>query len=394
MTSEAKMHGFNGEAVEPDWPVLTEAEIGQLVRRYPEAGKVKQILTYSPRPFSAASLVATTHRNLFVKRHHASIRDREGLLEEHRLLAYLRLHGGHVVTVLADENGETAIRAGEWTYEVHAQAEGQDLYQLAQSWTPFLSTRHAGAAGRALAELHLAAEGYDAPQRKAQTLVASFSIFAASDPWPTLENYVAARPALAEYLEKRDWRAQTEATLLPYHAALRCNLGSLSPLWTHNDFHASNLLWSSAEANAEVVSVIDFGLSDRTNAAHDLAMAIERNGVEWLTLNGDFDRVVHVKQVDALLAGYEQVRPLTKVEAQAVAAMLPLVHAEYALSETEYCLRVLKSEEKASLGWDGYFLGHAEWFRSDAGKRLSDHVYEWAGRSRRETVETTVEVAQ
>lgn len=379
MTGEPKVHGLSGNWVKPDWPFLTDAEVARLLQRFPASGGAVRVLTRSPRPFSAAGVVETSRGKVFVKRHHESVRDREGLLEEHRFMEYLRSHGAHVPAVLADENGETAIQIGEWTYEVHALAEGFDLYEQALSWTPFLSTQQAREAGRALARLHLAAEGYDAPPRKAQPLVTSFTIFAAEKPWPVLERYVDEREALAEYLAKRDWRAQTEAALLPFHEGLQLWVGSLQPLWTHNDLHASNLLWSSEAEDAKAVSVIDFGLSDRTNAVHDIATAIERNGVQWLALEDDIDSVVHLAQIDALLRGYEEVRPLTDAEARAVPAMLPLVHAEFALSEADYFLRVLKSEESASIAWEGYFLGHAVWFRGDAGKRLLDYLEAWAG---------------
>ena len=72
--------------------------------------------------------------------------------------------------------------------------------------------------------------------------------------------------------------------LAPFHAELLPLLPSLKPLWTHNDLHASNLLWSDASDDAHAVAMIDFGLADRTNAVHDLAHAIERNIVEWLDL--------------------------------------------------------------------------------------------------------------
>jgi Ser/Thr protein kinase RdoA (MazF antagonist) len=378
MTGEPKVHGLSGDWVKPDWPFLTDQEVSRLLRRFPDASGGARVLTRSPRPFSAAGVVATSQRKVFVKRHHESVRDREGLLEEHRFLQHLRCHGGRVPAVLADEDGETVIRAGEWTYEVHALAEGLDLYEQELSWTPFHSAQQAHAAGRAMAQLHLAAAGYDAPPRKAQTLVSSFSIFGANQPWPVLENYVAQRPALAEYLSKGDWRAQTEAALMPFHAGLQRWLASLQPLWTHNDLHASNLLWSSDAEDASAVSVIDFGLADRTNAVHDIATAIERNGVRWLDLEGNIDSVVHLEQVEELLHGYEEVRPLTDAEAHAVPAMLPLVHAEFALSETDYFLRILRSDEKASIAWEGYFLGHADWFRSDAGRRLLDRLESWA----------------
>jgi Ser/Thr protein kinase RdoA (MazF antagonist) len=379
MMGEPKVHGLCGDWAKPDWPSLTDREVADLLRHFPDAaGGAARVLTRSPRPFSAASVVETPQGRVFVKRHHASVRDREGLLEEHRLIEHLRSHGTRVPAVLADEEGETAIRSGAWTYEVHALAQGLDLYEQALSWTPFHSTQQARSAGRALARLHLAAAGYDAPPRTAQALVASFSIFSAPEPWPALERYVAARPILAEYLAKRDWRAQTEATLMPYQAGLRRWVQSLPPLWTHNDLHASNLLWSADAEDAEAVSVIDFGLSDRTNAVHDIATAIERSGVQWLALEDGMDNVVHLAQIEGLLDGYEQLRPLTDTEARAIPAMLPLVHAEFALSEADYFLRVLHSEDRASLAWEGYFLGHAAWFRSLAGRRLLDHLEWWA----------------
>jgi len=383
MTDDPKVHGLSGNWVKPDWPFLTDPEVSRLLARYPDAGGAARVLTRSPRPFSAAGVVETPQGKVFVKRHHESVRDREGLLEEHRLIAHLRSHGACVPAVLADEDGETVIRTGPWTYEVHALAEGLDLYEQELSWMPFHSAQQAHAAGRALAQLHLAAVGYDARPRQAKTVVASFSIFAAGEPWPVLENYVAQRPALATYLAKRDWRAQTDSALMPFHQGLQRWVASLKPLWTHNDLHASNLLWSSDAEDASAVSVIDFGLADRTNAVHDIATAIERNGVQWLALEGDFDNVVHLKHIDELLRGYEEVQPLTDAEAHAVAAMLPLVHAEFALSEADYFLRVLKSEESASIAWDGYFLGHAIWFRGNAGRRLLDHLESWAGSRQR-----------
>lgn len=390
MTTNDKVLGYQGEWMTPEWPALTLEEADRILRLFPQAGEAKGLLFQSPRPFSAASLVATSLGEFFVKRHHHSIRDREGLLEEHRLLTHLRSHGGRVPQVLADRNDETVISQEEWTYEVHTLAPGFDLYCEEQSWTPFRSCHHAHAAGRALAELHFAAEGYQAPARKARALVTSFTIFSEQNPWPAIEHYIGSRPALAQYLETRPWREQVEEVLLPFHAKLRPLLSSLTPLWTHNDLHGSNLLWSSNSPDAEVTCIIDFGLADRTNLAHDIATAIERCGVEWLTPDREFHEVVHLDQINALLAGYESARPLTDLEARAVVALLPLVHAEFALSEADYFLNQLHSPEKADLAWQGYFLEHAAWFNSKAGCRLLDHLEAWANRTRSRNAENPI----
>jgi Ser/Thr protein kinase RdoA (MazF antagonist) len=310
------------------------------------------------------------------------VRDVEGLLEEHRFLAHLLASGAAVPRVLATASGQTAIAVGEWTYEVHETPEGVDLYEDAISWTPFRTAAHAHSAGQALARLNLAAQGFNARFRKPQLLVASFGIFAARDPGVELEHYLAARPALASNAAVRVNCKQALQLLAPYHAQLRPLLPTLAPLWTHNDLHASNLFWSDLGDGAKATAIIDFGLADRTNAVHDLANAIERNIVEWLVLVNDpahpEDVPVHLDHLCALLDGYESVRPLSAEEAAALAPMTALCHAEFALSEADYFLAALHSQEKASMAYDGWLVGHARWFRSAAGRGLLDAIESWA----------------
>ena len=340
-----------------------------------------------------------------MKRHHRSVRDREGLLEEHRLIAFLAAEmrdrsveepdSSYLVQqALADCDGETVVTNGEWTYEVHPLARGVDVYEQALSWTPFLSNGHARAAGRAMARLHRAAAAYDAPARGVRQLVTSFSIFSKADLdtdrsicglVERIEAYLNCRPLLREYAEQRDWRRSFAELFDPLYRKLESWLPYLRPLWTHNDFHASNLAWSGGSEDAEVCGVFDFGLADRTNAVHDLATAIERNIVEWLRIAEPYADVVHLDHLDALLAGYEELCPLSYEEAQALVAMLPLVHCEFALSETDYFLSILHSPEKAYLAYEGYFLAHTEWFRGVQGRRLLGHLERWVEKRPRDS---------
>ncbi len=376
MSGTAKAHGMDGTLVPPDWPPLTLDEVRALLSQFPALGRPERILTESPRPFSAAGVVATKETNVFIKRHHQSVRNREGLLEEHRFLAYLLAHGAPVPRVFASAAGETAIELGDSVYEVHEIPAGVDLYEEAISWTPFRTVAHAHSAGQALARLHLAARDFAAPPRKPRPLVASFTVFAALDPIVAMARYLAARLSLARHAAVRVCAAQAIDLLTPFHAELAPLLPALAPLWTHNDLHASNLFWSDQSPDAHATAIIDFGLADRTNAVHDLAHAIERNIVEWLTLFNDpahpDDVPVHVDHLDALLDGYESIRPLTPAEAAALAPMTALCHAEFALSEADYFLGVLHSEEKAVAAYDGWLVGHAQWFLGDAGCELLD----------------------
>jgi Ser/Thr protein kinase RdoA (MazF antagonist) len=388
MKATAIAHGLDGTLVEPDWPPLTLGEVRALLSMFPGCGEPIEILTVSPRPFSAASIVATKGGRVFIKRHHRLVRDREGLLEEHRFMNDLREHGAPAPRVLTALSGETAIEIGEWTFEVHEVPAGVDLYEEAISWTPFFSTAHARSAGEALARLHIASQGYAAPRRKTQPLVAGFTIFASKDPDEAMRRYLSARPALAQDAAVREGCDEALELLAPFHAELRPLLPALKPLWTHNDMHASNLLWSDTGDAARAVSVIDFGLADRTNAVHDLAHAIERNIVEWLdliedTTHGEGVRV-HIDHLEAMLDGYEQVRPLSKEEAAALAPMTALCHAEFALTEADYFLSVLHSKEKAWVASIDYLAGHARWFRGAGGQKLLDAIRSWVAKRKRQ----------
>lgn len=374
MSAGHKSHGMDGRLVAPDWQPLTFEEVRALLCQFPDLGAAVNILWTSPRPLSAASVVKTEKQKVFIKRHHREVRDREGLLEEHRFLAHLRTHGAPVPHVFASALGETAIEIGEWTYEVHEAPDGTDLYGDAVSWTPFSNTAHAYSAGRALARLHLAAKGFDAPLRKTQPLVASFTIFASEDPRVEAERYLAARPVLAGNAGVVNCTRDALQLLASFHAELKPVLPSLPPLWTHNDLHASNLLWSDSGDNARVTAIIDFGLADRTNAVHDIANAIERNVVEWLALgrnrNHPEEIPVHFDHLHALLDGYETVRPLSDAETAALAPMTALCHAEFALSESDYFLGVLHSQEKARMAYYGWLVKHARWFLGSEGVTL------------------------
>jgi Ser/Thr protein kinase RdoA (MazF antagonist) len=385
LTTAIKAHGLDGSLVEPDWPPLSPDEIASVLSRYLELHGPFEIASVSPRPLSAASVVATQCERVFMKRHARPVRDAEGLREEHRFMAYLRAHGAPVPQVLTCDSGDTAIEAGNWTYEVHAIPCGVDAYEDAISWTPFRTAEHARSAGAMLARLHLAAQGYEAPARRSRQLVAGFTIFAADNPARELDQYVAERPALQQYLAQSGCAQEAMNLLAPFHEQLAPLLPQLEPLWTHNDLHGSNLFWSDGGPAAKATAVIDFGLCDRTNAVDDLAHAIERSVVEWLVLVNDPANPesvpVHMDHLWSMIEGYEELRPLSAAERAALAPMLALCHAEFALSETDYFLSVLRSREKAFMACEGYLLSHAQWWHQ-AGAPVLNALRDWASRSR------------
>jgi Ser/Thr protein kinase RdoA (MazF antagonist) len=350
-----------------DWPPLAVAELDWVADSYHELGEARRIAWHSKRPFAASGIVACAGRDVFVKRHHDSVRGVATLLEEHAFVRHLRARGAAVPEILATACGQTAVARGEWVYEIHALAGGVDLYRDAVSWSPFQSNAHAGAAGQALGQLHRAAQGFAAPARAAALVVADFAIVGSGDPMEALRARLAAAPMLAAALHGCRWERDFAAVLLPWHAHLRPRLADFVPLWTHNDLHASNLLWGEEGGAAIVAAVLDFGLANRTCAAFDLATALERNCVEWLRLEDGTTDIAHAELARALIGGYRQAHTISPRELAAVADLLPLVHVEFALSELAYFHGVLASPAKCELAYHGFLLDHARWFGTRAG---------------------------
>jgi Ser/Thr protein kinase RdoA (MazF antagonist) len=367
--AEHRVHGLAADSAAPDWPALTQMEVERVLDGYPQLAAPHVVLWHSPRPLSAAAVVDSGGRKVFVKRHHRRVRTAATLSEEHRFIAHLRAHAAPVPDIFADAQGQTAIALGDWTYEVHACAAGTDLYRDAISWSPLTDLAHAHTAGRALATLHRAAAGFDAGQRNTHILVARDELVVATDLAATLEAQLAQRPGLADYLQHRDWRGDIARVLAPLQRIAQPRLALQPRLWTHNDWHVSNLCWSGAGADAQVTAMLDFGLASPTFALFDLATAIERNAIAWLALDTG-DAAVHLDTARALLAGYRTQHPLTASDVHLLADLLPVVHIDFALSEVEYFHAVTGSTAHADVAYDTFLLGHAAWFSTPPAQRL------------------------
>lgn len=372
-----RVHGLDASSVPPDWPALKAAEVAILLRRYPDPGALVAMQWHSPRPLSAAALVDTVSGRFFIKRHHRRVRSVASLMEEHRFMAHLRAAGVPVPRVLPDQDDLSAVALGDWIYEVHACADGADIYRDKQSWSPLETHGHARAAGRMLATLHNAAGDYRnfnagddrADQRSTHLLVARSELCASADRVATLRGQLPERPGLADYLDQRDWPRDLRHIQSSADPTLAHRLVGQPALWTHGDWHVSNLCWTDPGADARITAVLDFGLCARTFALFDLATAIERNAIAWLELDRG-DAAVHADMALALIAGYCTERPLTPHDVHLLADVLPVVHVDFALSEVEYFHGVLGSRSMADVAYDTFLLGHAAWFATPQGRGL------------------------
>jgi Ser/Thr protein kinase RdoA (MazF antagonist) len=367
-------HTMQGGNAPADWPRLTAPEVAAVLAHWDLRDDAPRLRWHSPRPLSTAAIVDGAERAWFIKRHPAAVRTAMQLTEEHGFMRHLRAQGAAVCRVLSAPDGQSAWTLGAWTYEVHALARGLDLYRDAASWTPFTHAGHADAAGRALAHLHAAATGYAAPPRSTELLVSNDHIIGLPQPLAGVHGCLGRRPALRAYLAGKDWEPALTQALEPHHAAYFALAPRLARLWTHNDLHASNLLWSDASPSASVTTIFDFGLCDQTTAAFDLATAIERNAIPWLAIQAGRSEPARLDLVTGLLAGYLRERRPDAVERAAVAAVLPIVHIGYALTEIDYFHGITHRDRDADLAYEAFLLGHCAWFLTDEGRALSAHV--------------------
>lgn len=370
-TPQHRVQGLDNDQVQADWPALEDEALAWLGTRHAALAGRCRVLWHSPRPFSAAALVQGPNGRVFVKRHHVDVRTASVLEEEHHFIAHLAAAGVPVVQVLPGLDGHTALTQDEWTYEVHAEGVGTDLYRDTPSWTPLADLGRARTAGAMLARLHQAAVDYTAPQRNTHVLVARDGLIRAPDLLAALRSQLRARPGLAAYLADVPWEADLTRAVLPWHAALDHRYAAEVACWGHGDWHVSNLLWQGDGAGASISTVFDFGLAARTSALFDLATAIERNAVDWLASGGP---VAHADTALALLDGYRRQRPLTAAEVALLGDLLPVVHVDFALSEVEYFDAITGSRANADVAYHTFLIGHADWFASAAGRPLLDAV--------------------
>ncbi len=365
----------SSHVVEKVWPDLTQEEVDSLLDLYTELNGPYKILHYSSRPLSAASLVETNDRVVLVKRHAGAVRSVESLNEEHDLIRHLRTHGLETPRVYRTESGQSAVGRPEsngnaWTYEVFDRAAGEDRYRGRDTWTPLDSLDDAYSAGVSLGKLHKAAADYEAPTRQPAVLTSGLEIFGWSvNPEEAIERRSHEIPGLAEYLRNRSWKKD-----LQHHFDLAQRLHEelryLPEGWTQNDFHSSNLFWDGSS----VVSIIDFGLSNRSTRLLDLAIAIERNTILWQELLAGDDRAYRLDQTKEILDGYRSEVNLPENELMALPLVLQLCQADAAINALAYYAGILKDKAMADWGYDSFLLDHTLWFDTTAGQRYIEKL--------------------
>lgn len=370
MAEASGQFGVHGPENKRDWPALSDAEACEVLSHFPLPAPARQVIWHGRRPFSSTGVVQLEDESrVFLKRHAHCLRDATALAEEHRFITHLAGQGIPVGQTWRTKTGQAALDLNGSAYEVFSMMSGQDLYETVQSWEPFYNVRQAFSGGLHLGRLHEAARSFEAPARPScRPLLSTFEVITSPNLMTGLERWIPQQAGLPDTLILHPWREDIPTALLPFHEKLKPFLDTIQPRWGHGDWHPSNLFWTGTGADAQVCGILDFGMSDRTCAAYDLAVAIERTAIAWLEPENDCP-VIH-ERLEAFLSGYLAQYPLSPEERRLVPLFLPLVHVEYALSEVAYYETLVHDIAGVKAAYTDYLLGHAYWFASPSGQQL------------------------
>jgi Ser/Thr protein kinase RdoA (MazF antagonist) len=184
-------------------------------------------------------------------------------------------------------------------------------------------------------------------------------------PAAAVADAIAARPAVADYLDGRAWAeaadeayATTFERLAPLAPAL-----PVRPL--HGDWQTNNLFFRGPE----LTGIIDFHQADCSARALDLAVAVERNCFFWNAISAGDDGAYDLAHAGLLVGAYHARSPLSDAERAAFPDVLAVCQLQYGLSFLDYYWGVEGDREKADWAWETFVLGHARWWRGEAGRR-------------------------
>lgn len=350
------------------WPAISDADAAKVCAQLPNLPAEFSAVTWiSGRPMAAACRIELADGTaLFLKRYSPDLIVAADLAAKHKFVNTLYAQNFPTVPFLSFATGRTWLQ-DEWFYEISPWAPGLDPYQKLTSWQAPSNDQHLREIGRTAARLRKAAGNIPSPQvfpTPYQTRVR----LVLGDPLSTWQQWLSDFPKLSEYLADRDFAADLTLTM-PFAAQLT-ELAEQPMHWTHGDLHASNMLWHGNQ----VCSVIDFGMAHPNPPLLDLAIAVERHAIDWLGITAGNTDGGRPQVAAEIIAGYQEIWPLTAAEQQHLPALIALCQAEAGLAAVEYSCRAPVPPANADWAYDIYFKEHLEWFHTTAGKEFLTQI--------------------
>ncbi len=294
-----------------DLDLTEQAMVGWLRHRMADLGALDHLYWVALGPHGPTARLQWATATVYAKRHRAGSRPLAAVYWEARLCDVLAARGVPVPLALRDNAGDRAFAFAGDLLTASSALAGQPL--ASALWSPQQSAE----AGAMLARIHLAGATEVVGPRPAFGLrngvhlvggpLPSQALLARAVSGPDQERWLRAQPL---------WQALV--ALLPLAVARLQHWLPLCPTGLcHGDFGGGNLLWDGTR----VSGVVDWDLADVGPWVWDLARAVDLAAVDW---PGRGLASVRVPSAQAILAGYQAVRPLSDPERAALPLLIAL----------------------------------------------------------------------
>jgi Ser/Thr protein kinase RdoA (MazF antagonist) len=344
-------------------PEIQAEALARVVDAYPHLGTFGAIARNGLSINTAACLFTTDRGTYFAKRDDPAVWDVEALAAEHGIIRRLVAAGYPTPRLYENVSGETITWLDRQPYALFDRARGEDRYGDAPVFAPYGSPAEAEAAGAMLARFHAVFAGEPLPAPKPiRGLTVRFQLLSAPSVAEGMAGLLEEAPVLKDFLRDRPELPRLLERLEHQRLGLAPWLGELPRGVIHGDFIKRNLFWEGDR----VVDVLDFDLWNVGYMAHDLALALLPTGFDWPALLAGGDSV-NGRDMAAMLAGYETVRPLTHAERQALPWLMESGRFEFYLSAVVTAIG-RGQVDQAEAFWR-LLVGVYDWFAAHPGWR-------------------------
>lgn len=371
----------------PVWPPLSEEDVSKAWSLF-ETGvdsKLKpSIKKHALRMMTSGAIIECGNEYFFMKRSHSAATTKEQLAAKHefanligdRLRNYYKGEADilDLVKYYQAKSGGTVVEIDEWFYELQNHVKGEVRYGDNYCWDPAESSEEIYYLGVALAKMHLATEDVadKLPADHGRCLyewhydfIPKFSqcLDSVEKQKQCIDEFLKPHPKLKKWLAEHNHDLRKDLLAYLFHP-VDATFENIPERWIHADLHISNLSYEGKR----VKGIFDFGLSCPGYYVADLATALDRNTIRWLSVMEGQEDAYSEDDIKALMSGYQSVRQLTDTEKTVLPQMMSNIHIEPALHFIEYHLNTGKPEN-AEWSYDFFFKQHSKWYTTNSGKK-------------------------
>lgn len=291
---------------------LTEQAFRELVRTRAEgSGTVQAVRWVALGAHGPTAKIVCDGATYYAKRYHGASRPAGSVAYTHRVSRALALRGALVPVAMPDRDGDEVMVFGGDTLALYPDLGGQPLHQGAMDEASALRL------GKTLAHLHLLGDQLGGSGRPRGGVRVGTRILRSPHPRATWLGLLGREAACAAAFQRHPLAEMLLAGLETAARRLRSVLPGCRPGLVHGDFAFGNALLQDDGR----VAAVDWDLCDTDLLVWDLARSIDLQTVLWPEDQSQ-PAVIQAPLARAMLAGYQQVRPLTSDERRALPVLI------------------------------------------------------------------------